>query len=117
MSAAASQPGWGNYMASLIIGTGVLIHEKIKDKKVAKREAKRKSYEKRYQELENEHKNTQVKSAGEVEKDQTGLSQSRDGTMLDEAPRTSHDSQRSEDGPSRWVSEVRMGEGKPQVGG
>ena len=117
MSTAATQPVWGNYMASLIIGTGVLIHGKIKDKKELKREAKRKAYEKRYQELEDEHKKTQMKSPGGVEKDQTELNQNTDGTRSDEALRTSYESERSEDGPSRWVSEARMAEGRSQVGG
>lgn len=94
-------------MASLIIGAGVLFHEKIKDKKEAKREAKRKAYEKRYQELEDEHKKTQSRSTAQIEKVQTGSSNSTDGAGLDTGTRTSQDSQRIEDGPSRWVMEAR----------
>ncbi|KAK5945795.1 hypothetical protein PMZ80_003003 [Knufia obscura] len=111
MSAAATQPGWGSYMASLIIGASVFVHEKIKDKKEAKKEAKRKAYEKRYEELETEHKKTQHQPNRQVEKDQTGSSEASKTTMA-EGVRTSQDSRRSEDGPSQWVNGVSSEKGR-----
>ena len=116
MSAAITQSGWGSFMASLLVGAGVLVHDKIKDRREAKKEAKRKSYEKRYQELQDEHKKGQHKATGLVGKDQTGLSHSTDDTIPDGGVRKSHESQRSEDGPSQWVNEANIGNRRSQTG-
>lgn len=93
-------------MASLIVGAGFLITEKIRNKKEAKKEAKRQRYEERYKELEEEHKKTQRKSTGGLERVQTGRSQDTEATTS-KSP-TSDNFSDDEDGPSRWVNEVNL---------
>ncbi|KIX07355.1 uncharacterized protein Z518_02008 [Rhinocladiella mackenziei CBS 650.93] len=48
-------------MASLIVAAGILVHNKVHDKKQAKREKKRLAYEARYRELEEEYASHQEK--------------------------------------------------------
>ena len=102
-------------MASLILGAGILLHDKIKHDKAKRKEKKRKSYEERYNELEKEHKSGEAKY---LERKQTGESAVvTDNTGTSEkqsAPRRSSSaSQRSlhsineHDSPARWVEEAQ----------
>jgi hypothetical protein len=102
-------------MASLILGAGILVHDKIKSSKAKKQEKKRKAYEARYNELEQEHK---TQEATFLERKMTGDSNSRakDAATAEKQPelkRHSSDSQRSihshhdEDSPARWVEEAQ----------
>lgn len=103
-------------MASLIVGAGLLIHDKIKSDKAKRKEKKRKGYEARYNELENEHKTNE---AAYLQRKATG-----DSVMLDSAKEslsvTSNEPRRkssqdslgsqrndsNQDGPARWVEEA-----------
>jgi hypothetical protein len=102
-------------MASLILGAGILVHDKIKSSKAKKQEKKRKAYEARYNELEQEHKSQE---ATFLERKTTGDSslKASDTATAEKQPglkRHSSDSQRSiqnehdEDSPARWVEEAQ----------
>jgi hypothetical protein len=100
-------------MASLIVGAGLLIHDKIKSDKAKRRDKKRKAYEARYTELEKEH-------AAYIERRATGDGAVLDGSRDTQSPtsdvtqrRSSHDSSRDheittdeQDGPAKWVEEA-----------
>lgn len=94
-------------MASLLIGSAILISEKVKNKKAAKKEAKREAYEKRYKELEDEHQKTQRSRSNTLEKSQTGQSHATQGSS-DLERKTSHESLKDDDGPSQWVNDVYL---------
>lgn len=102
-------------MASLILGAGILVHDKIKSSKAKKQEKKRKSYEARYNELAQEHKSHE---ANFLERKKTGDSSTiTTNTTVAEKQldrgRGSSDSRRSshnavdEDNPTRWVEEAQ----------
>lgn len=102
-------------MASLIFAAGFLTYSKVKDKKDKRREQKKKLHEEWYDDLQREH------SRGVEEKSQLQLqsqSQSPQKTGGSNNPfeqqiemtacerRNSSDSQRSQDGPGKWVDHV-----------
>ena len=94
-------------MASLIVGAGILISEKIKDKRAAKKEQKRKQHEAWYQDLEDEHKKTQKSST--TPPNEKSMNQDRTGSSTCLTKTTSRSSSRySQDGPSQWVDEVNL---------
>lgn len=105
-------------MASLIVGAGLLIHDKIKSDKAKRKEKKRKGYEVRYDELEKEHQmnqNTylQRKATGDrpVVNDPK-VSQWPDSDLpRRSASQDSLGSQRrlsDQDGPAKWVEEAMV---------
>ena len=99
-------------MASLLIGAGFLIKQKIDAKKEAKREIKRKQYEERYNELEKEHSKTQRTPTEKPGADLTGQSRGTDatGTFSEKRRSSSIYSEKSDgdDGPSKWVDEANL---------
>lgn len=103
-------------MASLIVGAGLLIHDKIKSDKAKRREKKRKAYEARYNELEREHTTheaayLQRKATGDI----SVLSNSNDSQVSTGIPprrMSSRDSMGSQgsptdhDGPAKRVEDA-----------
>lgn len=101
-------------MASLLVGVGVLMHDRIQAAKAKKKEKKRKAYEDRYNELEKEHKSHTEQYLGRQETGDSSTSPSiAQTTNLNTQPRpSSSDSQRSisggetADDPARWVADA-----------
>lgn len=106
-------------MASLIVGTGLLIHGKIKGDKAKRKEKKRKQYEDRYNELEREHNSHEAEY---LQRKATGDSEAISAHKDEQSPpsnqprrRPSQDSLGSQrgaddqDGPAKWVEEAMTG--------
>jgi hypothetical protein len=97
-------------MASLIFAAGFLTYNKVKDKKDKKREKKRKVHEEWYEDLQREHSRGVDEKAGKVQSPvKTGSNPFEDtATTIPESQerRGSSESQRSQDGPDKWVNEV-----------
>lgn len=97
-------------MASLLVGSVILLTEKVKTKKAAKRDAKREAYEKRYKDLEEEHQKLQrsPSSGSKPESSQTDRDHLTHTSSQELERKSSHDSlpRADDDGPSRWVNEV-----------
>lgn len=100
-------------MASLLVGAGILISEKIRDKKAAKQEKKRKEHEAWYQDLENEHKKSQRPT---TQSEKQTLNPDQTGSSSEPARSNSRSSRNSQDGPSRWVDEVNLEKTRSQTG-
>lgn len=94
-------------MASLIFAAGFLTYNKVKDKKDKKREKKRKVHEEWYEDLQREHSRGAEEKAksGEVKTGGNPFEDAAD-TPENKARRGSSESQRSQDGPDKWVDEV-----------
>lgn len=105
-------------MASLLVGSVILLSEKVKSKKAAKRDAKREAYEKRYKELEDEHQSLKrsPSGTGKPEMSQTGQHHSIQSSSPELERKSSQDSLNDGDGPSRWVNEVVLERTKSQTG-
>lgn len=105
-------------MASLLVGSVILITEKVRSKKAAKRDAKREAYEKRYKELEEEHQKIQrsPSNASKPEMSQTGQSPTTQHDSSELQRRASHESSDSDDGPRRWVNDVVLQRTSSQTG-
>ena len=96
-------------MASLIFAAGFLTYNKVKDKKDKRREQKKKLHEEWYEDLQREH------SRGVEEKEKPHSPQKTGGSSnpfeqqsekTAAERRNSTDSQRSQDGPDKWVDDV-----------
>lgn len=98
-------------MASLIVGAGLLLHNKIHDKKEAKREKKRLAYESRYRELEQERASQQDKMQSQTsghDRVQTSARSDQNANSNESVARTSSESARGDldDDPIKWVDDV-----------
>lgn len=103
-------------MASLIVATGLIIHDRVHARKEAKREKQRLAYDARYRELEHAHVThqekvrTQTSRSGDSQQHNEAELVSSDVTGVQETKRQSSDSREMEwdsgDDPARWVDEV-----------